>query len=757
MQTCSWRELAWATLVAGLLAALCFYPGLTGDKLIYSADYTGSDLLELSIPRRYLAAQALQHKSLPFWEPLVGNGFPLLAEGQSGVFYPLTLPLFICLSPVLASNLTIVFTIALAMLGAYLLARNHQVSPLAAAICALAFGLSTQLTLRLKHTNLIEVIAWLPLCLLATRMLLLGALHNTSCRLASAALAGVLTMQILAGHPHALAVCAVSSIIYGCALLVGEYFSQPKTSQDGQPSSFTLRSLTKLVLFWMLSCLVALALGAIQLYPTYELTSLSSRSSAVSLTTLDAYPLLTNHLVRLVNPFITGNPANGDENLLASHQGVFWECTAYLGIIPLLLALSVPWSVPKRQWLPIALAAAICLVLALGPKYGLYWLLWKVVPGFDHFRFPARFLIGLTSLLALLAGLSANGWLNRLGNQRTRILAGLVLVLLTGLDLGLVNASYQAYLPSQSLEAPPNARLLQGSCQRLATPDSGPAWQAAMTGKGWLNQPAQLTAQLNNLPADVQALWGLAHHGDRALWEGGLELQTHYAWHQALNQGYKMGQTPTGERLLLVNDASATLLRRQGVSHLVSSAQLVAPTQTAQLGLPQWARRLNSEPMSVYALANPLPLVRLVTQSLSQPKDMQLTWRLLQTPLINPEQTAMMEDTASSGRPGHGQVRIVSNDNCRRMYHTSCPNTAYLVILENWYPCWQATIDGQPAPIKRADCAFMGIEVPAGQHQVELRFVPTSFYFGLGISLTGLVALMLLIFPALRFKLPQPS
>ena len=43
-------------------------------------------------------------------------------------------------------------------------------------------------------------------------------------------------------------------------------------------------------------------------------------------------------------------------------------------------------------------------------------------------------------------------------------------------------------------------------------------------------------------------------------------------------------------------------------------------------------------------------------------------------------------------------------------------------------------VDGAPAEARKANLAFTAVPVKAGHHRVELRFVPTSFYAGAGIS-----------------------
>ncbi len=50
-----------------------------------------------------------------------------------------------------------------------------------------------------------------------------------------------------------------------------------------------------------------------------------------------------------------------------------------------------------------------------------------------------------------------------------------------------------------------------------------------------------------------------------------------------------------------------------------------------------------------------------------------------------------------------------------------------VVILHDiYYPGWEATVDGKPAQILRANLLFRGVEVGPGQHRVEFRFRPLS-------------------------------
>jgi hypothetical protein len=85
------------------------------------------------------------------------------------------------------------------------------------------------------------------------------------------------------------------------------------------------------------------------------------------------------------------------------------------------------------------------------------------------------------------------------------------------------------------------------------------------------------------------------------------------------------------------------------------------------------------------------------------------------------------------------------------------PQDAYLLVAENWYPDWTATVDGQRAPVYRGDVAFITVPVPAGAKEVQLSFVSRDYPQGKMITLVSvlLAVLGLTIPPILRRRASQ--
>jgi hypothetical protein len=79
--------------------------------------------------------------------------------------------------------------------------------------------------------------------------------------------------------------------------------------------------------------------------------------------------------------------------------------------------------------------------------------------------------------------------------------------------------------------------------------------------------------------------------------------------------------------------------------------------------------------------------------------------------------------------PGRWDVRLTSN------------TAQLLVVSESWFPGWQATVDGRPAKVLKADGAFLGVVLRPGAHTVALRYTkPAAAWVGRVVTALGLAA-----------------
>ena len=93
------------------------------------------------------------------------------------------------------------------------------------------------------------------------------------------------------------------------------------------------------------------------------------------------------------------------------------------------------------------------------------------------------------------------------------------------------------------------------------------------------------------------------------------------------------------------------------------------------------------------------------------------------------------------GQPPPGRAHISSYERERVVVDAEAPSPALLVLTDNWYPGWKATVDGREAEVHRVDYLLRGVAVPAGRHRVELRFEPATAKAGLAVSGAALLVL----------------
>lgn len=91
--------------------------------------------------------------------------------------------------------------------------------------------------------------------------------------------------------------------------------------------------------------------------------------------------------------------------------------------------------------------------------------------------------------------------------------------------------------------------------------------------------------------------------------------------------------------------------------------------------------------------------------------------------------------------PSHATVTHWSPGRISVSLDPAPPTPSYLLVAENWYPDWQATVDGHEAQVLRGDQTFLTIPVPAGAHQIELTFASRDYARGRLITWASLLLL----------------
>lgn len=393
-------DLAIALLLALFVLAL-YYRLLFSNRVLASGD-----ILLYFYPYRDYAAAALRQGQIPLWNPYIFLGVPFLANPQAAVLYPLHWPL-----SWLAVTKQIYWSAALHTwllgLGGYFLLRRWHLNAWAAAVGGLVLAGSGFYGGMIGHINQMNGAAWLPWAVLVLENGIQKTENGKRNYVVGIApyvvlFAGLVALMLLAGHTQTAYIN-----LFGIGIwIVWPLVASLRTS----PLRISILGLLPRLLIYGMGTVLGVLLSAAQLLPTLELSNLGLRGGGLTYSEVSSFSL---PLLRL--PF-TLLPTYGllDLGVVFGTAG-YSEFVAYIGVIGLALAVVGAWQGRGTARTFGLLFASLGLFLALGRFNPIYFLLYKIVPGFDLFRTPARWMMLYTLGMAVLAGVGIDVLLNRRG------------------------------------------------------------------------------------------------------------------------------------------------------------------------------------------------------------------------------------------------------------------------------------------------------------------------------------------------------
>ncbi len=146
--------------------------------------------------------------------------------------------------------------------------------------------------------------------------------------------------------------------------------------------------------------------------------------------------------------------------------------------------------------------------------------------------------------------------------------------------------------------------------------------------------------------------------------------------------------------------------------------------------------------VTVYALPDAIGRAWVVPTARWLPLDE--TVAALVAPAFDPHREVLLAGTSPPAPPAEGgglgwwlRLRDVPNG---VTIDANLDAPGYLVLADTWYPGWQATVDGRPVELLRANYAFRAVWLTAGEHVVEMRYRPRLWMVGAAISgVSGLI------------------
>ncbi len=377
------RKDYYALAILAAAVALMFYKILFTSQMLFYRD-----ILNQSYPLAHLIHQICRGGSLPYWNPYLNFGQPILENPNALVFYPTTL--LIVLLPVrIAFQLHFVLHFTLAAVGAYWLARRWGQSHLAGFFAALFFVFSGPVLSLGSFYNEVACAAWIPWALLTTDRALAGRSIRRWLLLAL-----VFLMQFLAGEPFTL--LATFGLCFAYGLFQAGFFRHP----------LARKNLRVFVAFVLTGGLMT-ALAAVQLFPATVLLRRSLRGAIGFPFSQNTYWSL--HPLQLIGTFVAGFPdpmftATSLWTPVLNFENKPYFPSLFLGFVPLVLAFIGCALGRDRRRRFAGWGALVLLLLAFGRFTPLYRLALFAIPFLKLVRFPIKLLVPVTLLVALLAG-----------------------------------------------------------------------------------------------------------------------------------------------------------------------------------------------------------------------------------------------------------------------------------------------------------------------------------------------------------------
>ena len=742
-----------------------------------------SDVAEGLYPLLHFFSQQLKNGHIPLWNPEIFLGLPTVMIGVwNFVFNPFYLVLFWLFSPATGHGLALLLDLSLIASFSYLFLRERGLGLFPSLFGSLVFTFNGHLMVWLEYMLADFAYAGTAVSLYAFEK----SLSERRLRfvLINASVLGILLL------------CGSIQWVFFLVPLLGLYalFRTIERWNAQQAIWSNTRPLR--------NYLVPLAAGILIASPNLlyfleykELSQRTIRSFAWVIThTATFYP---EFLATFVFPNFFGYQPSGSYFARGSSTLVFQnynELATYMGVATVVLV-AFAYRLNTFRWTAIFWSLIVGLALAVAMKTpGLYFLLYQYAPGFDGMQ-PTRTIILLPPAFAFLSALGMESLLRRplevRGADLTWKIIATVIVLLTIALLGthgylvrnpkafgipalsehfrignphflyplgilaLISLGFGLYskgkLPTHGLCALFVAVLLidlvpQGL--KMNTRVDRSTIYPQTKGLEFLTQDRNLFRILpigfryNTFMAfDISTLGGYASMYPASYLELLSAIEAHEAPGTILaehNQNYVEPRTFTSSLLPMLN-----------VKYLLGPS-------TADL--PQAVRNRyelkHRSDIAIFEATRYLPRAYAVHQYEQTTSRSDTITRMLQGD-FDPARMAVgekplpgLERFPDDVPPSLVSPVSVSRPNTDRFeLDAQMVRPGILVVSEQFFPGWEALVDGTDAELFQVNAVLMGVALPEGPHHVTLRFMPRPFQVGLIFTafIGGLIVVLLVL------------
>ena len=687
-------------------------------------------------------ANMLKQFSLPGWCPEMQMGFPLLAEGQIGVFYPLNILLFFLFPFHWAYNLSILIHFFIGALFFYFFARYLSLSPLSAWVGAIIWIFGSAYAGIEYNLMSMRVLVWMPLTFLLSEKILKNPKIVQSLFLGS-----IFFIQWVAGFTQFAFYSIGLTILY---FLVNFTRVYPK-------KYFSL-------IIFGIGFISGLGLAMVQLWPSLELSQSTLRflDANIDFAMLGKFPIFS--LFSAFFPYATG---------------VLSGFRIYVGTTSLFFIVVAYYFRKHNQVNLYFIFSVLLLFCAVGfPLYG-----WMIqIFGLYYFRTPAKLTLFVCFFLALLVAHGIHFFSENSSDDRLSQSKRMYMKLCTGMTTVFVASHFflkygpellkklghfyvdrfivnHLFHQRSSIEYYEKVNAMVTSLQTLFSF----TWQNVciifFMGVGCVvlfscyRYKKYILASLICVELFFFSFYGTGLRGNISRYAAidEHELQRLFLTEKKLFRIYWYAENQEQLDQLGISPNQNMLY---GISAVGAYSPLIAKSYA------QFMDRLGNfdDSLGYHFSQKDLFFHELHRLSLSNVKYIyspkELTHPTLKKVMKTPRGNYLYLNEKVFPRfyfiPEHEQMK--ASDIEVQLYtpqeiklHLNVKDSGWIGMSEFFFPGWKAWVDGEPVVIEKTQDIFRKIHVPKGNHTVICRFESISFYKGIKISCLSLGWLLLML------------
>jgi hypothetical protein len=696
----------------------------------------------------------------PFWGNWIFAGQNVAGIGQAGIFYPFN-AVFGLVDPVVGLRWWILFHVIMAATGAYFWAWRSWRSGAAAAVTAIAYGLNGFFILHFVHMNFIVCSAWIPWVFLGSDLVS----DRWSLKRASVMVIPLFFISV-SGGPQLIWITAVGLAIYSLVRLARRGAGLWPLVRVGSGVG------------------LGICLGAVQLLPLYFFSRTSERPSltfeAAMSHASQPKDLLTSFL-----PHVWGGGSGFPGLSFRWTGGVnggnaynYHEVSNHVGIVVLALAIVGIIAFRKDRRVIGLIAVAIwAMLMAIGDSTPFARLVFDLVPGASLFQAWSRNIVMFNLAAALLAGAGMKAlvsepsrWAMKLVFITAPVAAAILLLpAMSDFDgamvvpgaqlmaLGFPAAILIAFAWSvvvMSWRRGMGIGLVLGLCSvslvvfAVAAPWRQSDWPGSMVGADLSGagpravNPYDASGGVDRWVAEGRVVPLLINAGTSVV--DGTQMINGY---DPLIQevfadvsGAVWWGPIVGERLWSPGWMADVLRITTVIAQPGFRPSGTGWTNVSSLGdsgLRVWQRDPRLPEAYVASRTEVATIAEITRRLLTEASDFR------NTVFIEPSDVSDSRVPADSVLARSAAVvegSIGEYGSGRFVVESGAPG--YLVVSTGWLDGWSATVNGNHAPVIRANGLTLAVPIGAGSSEVKLTFTPPGLHLGLAVSALALVLLV---------------